>query len=135
MGKLTTVQLDKINSECGHDFKLDLAYFKATDEIRFITHREFGDVRYEYSIYYERKYKAINKRNNAIESLKMTNRFIILIKICKWEKSDTLDVWVNQGMQKIITSPELTYDRKLLKHLQKLSHQLDDEKLESLTFE
>lgn len=135
MGKLTTVQLDKVNCECGNGFELDVAYFKATDEIRFITHREFRDVRYEYSIYYERKYKAINKRNNVIESLKITNRFIILIKICKWEKSETLDVWVNQGMQKIITAPELTYDRKLLKHLQKLSHQLDDEKLKSLTFE
>lgn len=135
MGKLTTVQLDKINNECGNNFKLDLAYFKATDEIRFITHREFGDIRYEYCIYYERKYKSINKRNNANESLKMTNRFIILIKVSKWKKSETLDVWVNQGIQKIINSPELTYDRKLLKHLQKLSHQLDDEKLKSLTFE
>lgn len=67
--------------------------------------------------------------------MRITKRFIILIKICKWEKSESLDVWVNQGVQRIVTSPELTYDRKLLKHLQKLTHQLDDEKLESLTFE
>lgn len=134
MGKLTKVQLDKVNRGCGNGFKLDVDYFKATDELRFITHRIFGDLRYEYSIFYEHKYKPIKKKN-VIESLRMTNRFIILIKIGKWEKSDSLDVWVNQGIQKIITAPELTYDRKLLKHLQKLSHQLDDKKLESLTFE
>lgn len=49
--------------------------------------------------------------------------------------SDSLDVWVNQGEQKVITSKDLTYDRKLLKHLQELTHQLDDEELESLTFD
>lgn len=47
----------------------------------------------------------------------------------------SLDVWVNQGVQRIVTSPELTYDRKLLKHLQKLTHELDDVKLGSLTFD
>lgn len=135
MGKLTKVQLDKVNRGCGNGFKLDVDYFKATDDIRFFTYRIYGDVRYEYSLYYEHKYKPIDKNKNVIESLRMTNRFIILIKIGKWEKSESLDVWVNQGVQKIFTSPELTYDRKLLKHLQKLSHKLDDEKLESLTFE
>lgn len=135
MARLTTVQLEMVNSECGNGFLLDVDYFKATDELRFITDRVFGDLRYEYSIFYEHKYKPIDKRKNVIDSMRMTKRFIILIKICKWKKSESLDVWVNQGIQKIITSSELTYDRKLLKHLQKLSHQLDDEKLQSLTFE
>ena len=132
MARLTTVQLEMVNSECGNNFELDVDYFKITNNMRLITHRDYGDTRYEYRLYFERKYKATGKDKSI---MKLTNRYIILIKICKWKMSDTLDVLVNQGNQKVITSPELTYDRKLLKHLQKLSHQLDDEKLESLTFE
>lgn len=135
MATLTKVQLDNINNMCGNGWELDVAYFKATDELRFITDRVFNESRYEYSMFYEHKYKAIDKRNNVIDSMKITKRFIILIKICKWEKSESLDVWVNQGVQRIVTSPELTYDRKLLKHLQKLTQELDDRKLKSLTFD
>lgn len=135
MGQLTTVQLDMVNSECGNGFELDVDYFKITNNMRLITHRDYGDIRYEYRIYFERKYKAVGKKSKSARELKLTNRYIILIKICKWKKSESLDLWVNQGDQKVITSPELTYDRKLLKHLQKLSHQLDDEKLKSLVFD
>ena len=132
MARLTTVQLEMVNSECGNGFELDTDYFKITNNMRLITHRDFGDTRYEYRLYFERKYKSTGKDKSRP---RLTNRYIVLIKICKWEMSESLDVWVNQGNQKVITAPELTYDRKLLKHLQKLSHQLDDEKLKSLTFE
>jgi len=132
MARLTTVQLEMVNSVCGNNFELDVDYYKITNNMRLTTHRDFGDIRYEYRLYFERKYKTTGKDKNKP---RLTNRYIILIKICKWKLSESLDVWVNQGVQKVITAPELTYDKKLLKHLQKLSHQLDDEKLESLTFE
>jgi len=132
MARLTTVQLEMVNSECGNNFELDADYYKITNNMRLITYRDFSDTKYEYRLYFERKYKTTGKDKS---NPRLTNRYIILIKICKWKKSESLDVWVNQGEQRVITAPELTYDRKLLKHLQKLSHQLDDEKLESLTFE
>lgn len=135
MGKLTTVQLEMVNSKCANGFTLDVDYFKATDELRFITDRIFDNIRYEYSIFYEHKYKPVGRKCKSVRPLQITNRYIILIKICKWKMSDSLDLWVNQGEQKVITSKDLTYDRKLLKHLQELTHQLDDEELESLTFD
>lgn len=132
MARLTDVQLEMVNGECGNGFSLDTDYYKITNNMRLIAHRDYEDIRYEYRLYFEHKYKSTGKDKSKP---RLTNRYIVLIKICKWKKSESLDLWVNQGDQKVITLPELTYDRKLLKHLQKLSRELDDEKLKSLTFE
>lgn len=131
MAEITRIQIANINEKCGNGFELDVSHYTATGEIQLIKYVDVCEnTRFEFCLVYKKKCRAV-KKNGKIEKLIPTNRYIVMIEVSKWIKSESIDVWINQGVEMKVTSSKFTVDTKTLRYLQKLTHELDDEILMS----
>lgn len=129
MAKITRLQIDDINNKCGNGFELDVPHYISTGEIRFIKYFNVNKhIKFKCCLFYSKKYR-VDKRKRDIVKLIPTNRYIAIIEISKFMLSESLEVWVDQGIELKITSNKFTTDTKSIKYLQNLTHELDDEKL------
>lgn len=127
MAEITRIQIANINEKCGNGFELDVLHYIATGEIQLVKYVDVCEnTRLEFCLVYRMKCRAV-KNKGQIEKLIQTNRYIVMIEISKWTKSESLDVWINQGIETKVTSKKFTVDTKTLKYLQNLTHKLDDE--------
>lgn len=132
MGRLSDLQLANINDSCSNGFQLNVKKFILEDEVELVKHRDIDEnTRLVYKVYYEIKYRKKRERGR-FECLVPTNRHIVVLKICKWTRSESLYAWVDTKDSQIVTSTKLTVDRKSMKFLTKLTHKLTNEFLDEL---
>lgn len=129
MAKITRIQIANINEKCGNGFSLDVSHYIVTGEIHFVKHIDIcKNTRYEYRLMYKDKFRVI-KSKGKVKKVVTTNRYIAVIQVSKLTCGESLDVWINHGVEFEISSNDLTVDSKSLKYLQKLTHKLDDDTL------
>lgn len=125
MTNLTRVQLANINEGCSNDFQLDVKNFIANDVTQLVKYVDInGNERLEYCLCYHRKYNIVKKTGEK----KATNRYLVLLKISKWQKGD-IDAWVDNGVIKVVKVFDKAVDHQYLKFLQKLTEELTDDRL------
>ena len=122
MAVITRVQIANINAACGNGWEIDVSHYVSKDEIQLVKYIEEDNIRYEYCLFYDTKYR-VNRNGEMVK----TNRYVVKLQMSEWAKSEDLELWVDKGIKSELDV--ITVDNTTLKKLQALTKEFDDGKL------
>lgn len=132
MAKITKKQVENINNKCFNGFKLDLEYFLMHNEKQLVKYDFIDDTRrIEYCLHYFPKYEKVTQ-DNGISYNVDTGRHLVTLRISKWSKRNTCDLWSSNGLGKRITLSDVSVERRKISLLEEYTSKLNDEKLNNL---